>query len=444
MLITLGTLTGMFFSAPAFDLISDPGAASTYASAISGDGKVVVGQAQLVGDGPPIEAYRWAKAAVGGVFELIGDFPGGLHFGSAEGVDRRGETVVGVGWRGLKGAETPANPDDKSGIQVAFKWTRTAGLVDLGELPGGTVRAIASDISADGSVIVGSSYDARDDFVAYLLADGVFAVLGAFPAARPRSDARAVSADGSVVVGGSPTDEPGGGTGTRSFAWTEAGGLVDLGDLAGGGTFSSVADVSGDGKVAVGGATSKTSGTGDLEAFRVVIGKAPSGTAEPGPRTPIGLGDLPGGTFYSEALACNADGSVVVGRSAVTEDGQEEAFVWTERGGMERLADVAARSGLTLPAGLGLGQATDVSADGLVFIGNAIDAEGRVSAFRIEVSEDALPHTTVPDLPGGSPDITIDRGDDGCQGGAASVAGLVASLGAALARRAARTRRCDR
>lgn len=427
MLHTLGALTGMLFGSPTFDLITDPGATSTYASAISGDGKVVVGQAQLVGDGPPIEAYRWAKGPVGGVFELIGDFAGGLHFGSAEGVDRRGETIVGVGWRGLRGDETPSNPEDTSGIEVAFKWTRSAGLVDLGDLPGGTVRAVATDISEDGSVIVGSSYDARDDFVAYRLVDGVFSVLGAFPAASPRSDARAVSADGSVVVGGSPTDEPGGGTGTRSFAWTAAGGLVDLGDLAGGGTFSSVADVSGNGKVAVGGATSKTSGSGDLEAFRTVIGSAP-----------VGLGDLPGGVFYSEALACNEDGSVVVGRSAVTEDGQEEAFVWTQRGGMERLADVAARAGLQLPVGLVLGQATDVSADGLVFVGNAIDAEGRVSAFRIEVDADALPHTEKPEPPGGSPGVTIGRGDDSCRSGAASLAGLVASLGAALARRTVR------
>ena len=44
---------------------------------------------------------------------------------------------------------------DASGRSHAFRWTQ-AGMVDLGNLPGGT-KAIAHGISADGRVVVGES-----------------------------------------------------------------------------------------------------------------------------------------------------------------------------------------------------------------------------------------------------------------------------------------------
>lgn len=44
-----------------------------------------------------------------------------------------------------------------------------------------------------------------------------------------------------------------------------------------------------------------------------------------------GLGDLAGGSFYSEVFGVSADGSKVVGRSV---SGSDEAFIWTASGGM--------------------------------------------------------------------------------------------------------------
>jgi probable HAF family extracellular repeat protein len=72
----------------------------------------------------------------------------------------------------------------------------------------------------------------------------------------------------------------------------------------------------------------------------------------------IPLGDLPGGDFSSFASAVSDDGLTVVGDS--TSDLGTDAFKWTEATGMVRLG--------TIP-GIGVTQATSVSADGKVIAG---------------------------------------------------------------------------
>ncbi|MFT3767062.1 MAG: MYXO-CTERM sorting domain-containing protein [Minicystis sp.] len=106
-----------------------------------------------------------------------------------------------------------------------------------------------------------------------------------------------------------------------------------------------------------------------------------------------GLGDLPGGPFSSEALATNGDGSVVVGRSVVDLDENEEAFYWTETGGMQRLADVASAAGVDLGGAI-LRQATGVSADGLVVVGIAEMPKGP-AGFRLDLTASTSGSTTV-------------------------------------------------
>ena len=85
----------------------------------------------------------------------------------------------------------------------------------------------------------------------------------------------------------------------------------------------------------------------------------------------IGLGDLPGGSFNSQATAVSADGSVVVG--AATSAAAIEAFRWTQATGMVVLGD--------LPGGSSASQAKGVSADGLVVVGFGASALGP-EAFR--------------------------------------------------------------
>jgi uncharacterized membrane protein len=79
----------------------------------------------------------------------------------------------------------------------------------------------------------------------------------------------------------------------------------------------------------------------------------------------VGLGDLAGGIFQSEAVAASFDGSVVVGEGR-TADGSE-AFRWT--GGMVSLGD--------LPGGNVDSGARDVSADGSIIVGFGTPATQR-------------------------------------------------------------------
>ena len=72
----------------------------------------------------------------------------------------------------------------------------------------------------------------------------------------------------------------------------------------------------------------------------------------------VPLGDLSGGSFASRATAVSADGSVVVGEST-TASGQE-AFRWTQSGGMVGLGSLSAESS---------SRAFGVSSDGSVVVG---------------------------------------------------------------------------
>jgi len=79
-----------------------------------------------------------------------------------------------------------------------------------------------------------------------------------------------------------------------------------------------------------------------------------------------GLGDLPGGSFYSRARAVSADGLVVGGTSysfngTTGEDGCCEAFVWTMDSGMQGLGD--------LPGGAFESEVFALAADGLIAFG---------------------------------------------------------------------------
>ncbi len=86
----------------------------------------------------------------------------------------------------------------------------------------------------------------------------------------------------------------------------------------------------------------------------------------------IGLGDLPGGNFSSIATAVSADGSIVVGSSAVAiGDGGLDVFapfLWDAVNGMRDLRAVFAELGWTLPY-LTMTNATDISDDGRTITG---------------------------------------------------------------------------
>lgn len=283
-------------------------------------------------------------------FQGLGYLPGGSASSYASGVSADGSVVVG--------SSQSANG------QEAFRWTQGTGMVGLGFLPGGGPSANlnagsnALGISADGSVVVGYSnipnvnggYGGYEAF-RWTQATGMVG-LGDLPGGIFQSSAVKVSADGSVVVGR--------GTGfyDTAFRWTQATGMVGLGYLPGGGYYAAsyASGVSANGSVVVGVSTSAngTEALGWQEAFLWTQGTGM-----------VGLGDLPGGSFWSNAQNVSADGSVVVGQSFGAYG--YEAFRWTQETGMVGLG--------SLPGGLFARAATGVSADGSVIVGYSVGGE---------------------------------------------------------------------
>jgi probable HAF family extracellular repeat protein len=113
----------------------------------------------------------------------------------------------------------------------------------LGLLPGG-VNSYALGVSADGAVVVG--YSLPGEAFRWTQADGLVG-LGDLPGGIFGSQAHGVSADGAVVVGRSYSA-----LGLEAFRWTEADDMIGLGDLDGGRFLSIANGVSGDGAVVVG------------------------------------------------------------------------------------------------------------------------------------------------------------------------------------------------
>jgi probable HAF family extracellular repeat protein len=110
------------------------GGLHSWASGVSADGAVVVGEAANAAW--QNRAFRWTAA--GGMQDL-GTLPGG-GYSSASGVSADGAVVVG-------------EADNAAGYWHAFRWTASGGMQDLGALGGGLSEAYG--VSADGSVVVG-------------------------------------------------------------------------------------------------------------------------------------------------------------------------------------------------------------------------------------------------------------------------------------------------
>jgi probable HAF family extracellular repeat protein len=100
----------------------------------------------------------------------------------------------------------------------------------------------------------------------------------------------------------------------------------------------------------------------------------------------VGLGELPGGDFGNYAQGVSGDGSTVVGYSATSSS--NEAFLWTSAGGMQRLWDVLLAHGVD-PAASGwtsLGPAWGISADGDTIVGSG-QRNGNTEAFVAVIPE---------------------------------------------------------
>ena len=130
--------------------------------------------------------------------------------------------------------------------------------------------------------------------------------------------------------------------------------FTGVGDLPGGSYYSEAHAVSADGSTVVG--MSKHASQFEREAFRWTLATGM-----------VGLGALPGLDPVSWANGVSGDGSVVVG------DGAGGAWRWTQQEGMIALGDLGSDS---------WSGASGVSADGRVVVGHARTTEYLIEAFR--------------------------------------------------------------
>jgi len=248
-------------------------------------------------------------------FQGLGDLPQGIFKSHAYAVSADGSTVVG-------------ESESRFGLE-AFRWTQAGGMVGLGYLSNLYPQSHAYGVSADGSVVVGVSKvsigtgTAGFEAFRWTQAGGMLG-LGNFQQTNFESRAFGVSDDGSVVAGYGKRKA---GTGTSYFEaarWTNGGTVIEgLGDLPLGSTQSRAYGISGDGAVVVGQGT----GASGLEAFMWT----PSDGM-------VGLGDLAGGSSESIANATCTDGSVIVGYGNSVLG--VEAFMWMDGDGMVGLGDL--------------------------------------------------------------------------------------------------------
>jgi probable HAF family extracellular repeat protein len=205
-------------------------------------------------------------------------------------------------------------------------------------------------------VVVGWSSSGFGDEVYRWTQAGGMVGLGDLPGGIYKSLSPSISADGSVVVGMGNSA-----SGQEAFRWTQAGGMVGLGDLPGGIFDSRAFNVSADGLVVVGLAES-------------ALGREGFSWTQAGGM--VGIGDLPGGSYWTEAFAVSADGSVVVGRSK--SGSGTEAFIWDNVNviPMRSLRDILINvCGLDL-TGWTLKNALGISDDGLTIVGTGTNPSG--------------------------------------------------------------------
>lgn len=252
--------------------------------------------AATFGPATAAHATAWTITDIG----VLSDGP--FAFSSATAINDLGQ-VVGMS-RGVNGAVR------------AFLWTPGQGMVDLGDLPGGTDMSGAYGVNNAGTVTGGSTivYSLEGTHAFRWSTQGGLVDLGAKPNNGYYSVGVGINAAGSIV----------GWTGLPAVRTTafvqEAGGVMTLLNTPiGSSTQANAINDSG----TVVGFTLKTNGT-----TRATVWSGGARTELP---------DLPGGADYSSAQAINADG-LVVGGSGVANGGH--AFAWTATGGMVDLGDL--------------------------------------------------------------------------------------------------------
>lgn len=338
------------------------------AGAVSADGRFIIGgdsvgcdsNANCTGIG-----WIWHNGQYQSINTLVG-VPAGLPL-YASGISGDGSALV------LSNYDTDQSYLWRDGALTALSSGEPAWLV----------QDWATTISDDGQTVAGFRFEVQSSMEAWQWRGGDRIPLGDLQV-DPNfisSIANGISGDGSTIVGGAVATP----YLNQAFRWSEGqmSGLGYLRDkIIPDPIFpefllypeSTANATSYDGSVIVGNSASYNTRLFETEAFRWEDGVM------------IGLGDLPGGLFYSDARSVSADGSIIVGTGVM--EGGHRAFIWDELHGMRLLEDVLIGMGLDLQ-GWKLTTATDISADGSVIVGFGINPNGVGEPFRAVIPEPA-------------------------------------------------------
>jgi probable HAF family extracellular repeat protein len=224
------------------------------------------------------------------------------------------------------------------------------------------------DVSSDALYGTGFTFDATGDHyrAVHWRPDGTFVPVTPYTPEEvgfqiTLSQGSAISGDGTRVAG--ITWTPDGGLHQEAFTWHSSGAFQRLGDLAGGTVFSQALGISADGSTIVGSSSSALGG----EAFLWTAGGGM-----------VALGDLAGGGFGSFATDASANGSVIVGGGSAAAG--LTAFIWDSVNGMRPVQDVLASFGVDL-TGWRLTSVTGISDDGRVLTGLGINPSGQTRSW---------------------------------------------------------------
>lgn len=329
--------------------------------------------------------------------------PAGGYAGSTSAISADGSTVVGsyidsnnylagfywpgtgtatdIGALGSPSGGTVANAVSANGSVVvgtsssqAFRWTASGGMAAIPFLSGG-FYSYGFGVSGDGTITVGQSQNGAGWREAFYWTSTTGTVglgtLDSGPNIFAESSANAISTNGQVIVGATSSDAYV--DSHEAFRW-KAGTMTGLGTLngTGPGNYSVANAVNADGSVVVGQSSSNTV----INPIFGTSGEAFRWTQSGGM---VGLGALNPTDFESSALAVNADGSVVVGYS-IDQNFTFNAFRWKADTGMKSVLSLLAAAGVNV-TGWSLEQANGVSADGNVIVGSGTDPDGNGQAW---------------------------------------------------------------
>lgn len=322
--------------------------AMTFAYGISNDGEIVVGASySILPDGPyagsaVLQGFRWENGEITGIGML--STTSTIPWSFATDISADGSTIVGYSM----------SDNAFSMGWEAVRWSADGQIEALGDFIPTEYWSESKGVSGDGSIVVGVSYMTGQGF---RWENGVLESLST--AAVHFGNATAISDDGTAIIADVIIDNI-----QYAVIWKE-GDIIEIAEFPVDGSIYPM-NISGNGLFVVG------------EVY--IPGVSDNGFIWSESGGLIEIESL--GGFSIQVLGVSDDGSVVVGWSQ-DNAANPHAFIWTEENGTQKLQDVLENIyGLELP-GWTLTSANDITPDGKTIIGDGINPQGQREGWRI-------------------------------------------------------------